>query len=376
MVKQDKVRGEKISYLCLPNQIYYRMLIEVIRQTIMITSLVLVMMLLIEYVNVVSKGIWSQNLSKSWFKQILLATLLGMVPGCIGGFAVVSMFTHNLLNFGALTAAMIASTGDESFVMFSMFPQKALFLNGIIFVVAMGAGLIVNLIFKSVRVPYPGKTHMQIHKHEIGPHRHSWKKALENMRNLSFQRASLLLGLLLFMFGAITGQFEHGTHEIVNSAQTHSDWGLENILFVVLSLLVFYILVLVDEHFLEEHLWQHIIKKHFIRIFLWTFGALLGISIVMHYVDITPWLARNRLTVLGLALLIGVIPESGPNLIFVSLFYNGTLPFSILFANSIVQDGHSSLPLLAESKKSFFLMKGINLIVGLIAGLAGYYMGW
>jgi Protein of unknown function (DUF2899). len=354
------------------------MFIEVIRQTIMITSLVLVMMLLIEYANVVSKGLWGQNLSKSGLKQILLATLLGLIPGCIGGFAVVSMFTHNLLNFGALVAAMIASTGDESFVMFSMFPEKALILNVIIFAIAVGGGLVVNLIFKSIKVPYPGKTHMQIHSHEFEPIRHSWKKVAENLRNLSFQRAILLMGLMLFLFGIITGQFEHGAHEITNSQQGHSEWGLENLLFIVLSVIVFYVLLIVDEHFLEEHLWQHIIRKHFARIFLWTFGALLVISLLMHYVDLTPWLAQNRLIVLALALLIGVIPESGPNLIFVSLFYSNPamLPFSILLANSIVQDGHSSLPLFAESKKSFFLVKGINIVIGFIVGLLGYYMNW
>lgn len=353
------------------------MLIEVIRQTIMITSLVLVMMLLIEYINVVSKGLWSKNLSNSRLKQMVLATLLGMIPGCIGGFAAVSMFTHNLIRFGALTAAMIASTGDESFVMFSMFPGKALFLNVAIFFVAIGAGLLVNLIFKKVYVPYPGKTHMKIHTHEVEPQKHSWKLALSNIRNISFQRAVLLMGLLLFLFGIITGQFEHGSHEIMNtSSHSHAEWGVETFLFIALGLIGLYVLVLVDAHFLEEHLWEHIIRKHFARIFLWTFGALLGISLLLHYVDITPWLAQNRLIVLSIALLIGIIPQSGPNLIFVSLFYQGTLPFSILFANSIVQDGHSSLPLLAESKKSFFLVKGINLIIGLIAGLTGYFMGW
>ena len=101
------------------------MFIDVLRQTIMVTSLVLVMMLLIEYFNVISNGSWGNNLYKSKLKQILVCALLGLVPGCIGGFAVVSMFTHSLVNFGALVAAMIASTGDESFLMFSMFQQKA-----------------------------------------------------------------------------------------------------------------------------------------------------------------------------------------------------------------------------------------------------------
>jgi hypothetical protein len=40
-------------------------------------------------------------------------------------------------------------------------------------------------------------------------------------------------------------------------------------------------------------------------------------------------------------------------------------------ANSIVQNGHGSLPLLAESKKSFVIMKIINILVGLFVGVVG-----
>ena len=68
------------------------------------------------------------------------------------------------------------------------------------------------------------------------------------------------------------------------------------------------------------------------------------------------------------AVLIGMIPESGPHIIFVSLFAGGVIPFSILIANSIVQDGHGSIPLLAESGKSFIIAKLINVAVGLVVG--------
>jgi hypothetical protein len=287
------------------------------------------------------------------------------------------MFTHSLVNFGALVAAMIASTGDESFVMLSMFPKTAIFLNIAIFIVAIGAGIVVNFFIKKYPASYPNEAHMVIHAHESGKKDNSWKNIKENLRGISLQRAVLILGLLLFLFGIITGQFEHGGQVIVHGTDNkQSDWGLENLLFVALSLVALYILLLVDEHFLEEHLWEHIIKKHFIRIFLWTFGALLGIELLMHYMDIAPWLQKNQLSVLVLALLIGIIPESGPNLVFVTLFFSGAIPFSILFANSIVQDGHSTLPLLAESKRSFIMLKGINLMIGLIFGIAGYMMGW
>lgn len=356
------------------------MFLGILRQTIMITSLVLIMMLIIEYFNVITKGKWGKSVYQSKFKQVIFASLLGLVPGCIGGFAAVSMYTHKLLNFGALVANMIASLGDESFVIFSMGPKTAIILNLSVFAIAIVAGLIINLLVKSAPTVPTNENHMVIHQHESDNSVFSFSLLMNNIRNISFQRAILILGLLLFLFGVFTGQFEHGIFEIpgVHEEHEHSEshGGLESILFSALAIFTLFILVRVDQHFLEEHIWEHIIKKHFIRIFLWTFGALLVIQFLVTEMDITPWLAKNQLTLLFIAVLIGVIPESGPHLLFVSLYFSGSIPFSILLANSIVQDGHSALPLLAESKKSFLWVKGINLTIALIFGLIGYYMGW
>ncbi|MBQ4475676.1 MAG: hypothetical protein II935_05735, partial [Bacteroidales bacterium] len=77
-----------------------------------------------------------------------------------------------------------------------------------------------------------------------------------------------------------------------------------------------------------------------------------------------------------IAVAVGILPESGPHLIFVVLFVQGYIPFSILLANSIVQDGHGSLPLLAETKKGFLVTKAINMVVGLVVGLVGLLIGF
>jgi hypothetical protein len=55
-------------------------------------------------------------------------------------------------------------------------------------------------------------------------------------------------------------------------------------------------------------------------------------------------------------------------MIFVTLFAAGVVPFPVLLASSISQDGHASIPLLAESKKSFVWAKLINCVVALVAG--------
>ena len=144
--------------------------------------------------------------------------------------------------------------------------------------------------------------------------------------------------------------------------------------------ILLFIFITVPEHFLVEHLWKHTIKKHIFKIFLWTFGVLLFLEIILPLFELTadnfaPIAEKYYFLILLFALLIGIIPNSGPHLVFVFLFSGGLIPLSILIANSIVQDGHGGLPLLAESRKSFFYAKGINIFVGLIIGIAGFLIG-
>ena len=80
--------------------------------------------------------------------------------------------------------------------------------------------------------------------------------------------------------------------------------------------------------------------------------------------------------VLVIATLVAVIPESGPHLIFVMMFADGLIPFSVILASSIVQDGHGMLPLLSYTLKDTVLIKLFNLVIGLGLGLIVYSLGW
>jgi hypothetical protein len=159
---------------------------------------------------------------------------------------------------------------------------------------------------------------------------------------------------------------EHG-HEHGHTINLLSEEWM-NVLFAALSVIMLVVLVFASDHFVEEHLWSHIVKKHLPSIFAWTFGVLLVLGIVLHYVDIDKWISDNTALMILLATLIGIIPESGPHMIFVTLFAAGVVPFPVLLASSISQDGHASIPLLAESKKSFLWAKLINCAIALAAG--------
>ena len=70
------------------------------------------------------------------------------------------------------------------------------------------------------------------------------------------------------------------------------------------------------------------------------------------------------------------MPESGPHLVFLTLYVQGSIPFSVLLASSIVQDGHGMLPMLAESRRAFVIVKAVNFTAGLLIGGAAMSLGY
>lgn len=389
------------------------LLIDILRNSILITGLVVVMMMMIESLNIESRGLFFKGLQRTKIGQVVIAALLGSVPGCMGGFATVSLYTHRMFSFGALIAMMIASSGDEAFMMLAMIPREALQLFVILFVVAVIAGIVTDAVHDRLHRRHCDKKDHSgcgaeaecsdgyaIHEEEL---RHDGEDAVEerNSRKRSFgwKRITMFIGLALFIAALGTGKLghDHGAHgheghshedhsHVVHEGHDHAheaihehtdetfhinllneDW--MNVLFAGLSVIMLFVLLFASDHFVEGHLWNHIVKKHLPSIFAWTFGVLLVLGILLQHIDISSWISDNTILMILLATFIGMIPESGPHMIFVTLFAAGVIPFPVLLASSISQDGHASIPLLAESKNSFFKAKLINCAVALVCGL-------
>ena len=120
---------------------------DALRNSVLITGLVVVMMMMIESLNIESKGLVFKGLRKTKTGQVIIAALLGSIPGCMGGFATVSLYTHRMFSFGALIAMMIASSGDEAFMMLAMIPEQALILFIILFVLGVACGVLVDFLW-------------------------------------------------------------------------------------------------------------------------------------------------------------------------------------------------------------------------------------
>ena len=81
------------------------LLIDVLRNTVLITGLVIVMMMLIESLNIESRGLFFKGLEKTRVGQVVFAAMLGSIPGCMGGFAAVSLSKILELRFNSPTEA-------------------------------------------------------------------------------------------------------------------------------------------------------------------------------------------------------------------------------------------------------------------------------
>lgn len=96
--------------------------VPTLKQALIITAFVLFMMVVIGYINVQSRNLWANKLQRSPILQIIVAAILGITPGCLGDFTIVSLYTHRMMGVAGLIAAMVTTSGDETFVMFALFP--------------------------------------------------------------------------------------------------------------------------------------------------------------------------------------------------------------------------------------------------------------
>jgi hypothetical protein len=276
-------------------------LVNVFEDTIQITLLVTVMMIIVDLINVWTKGkIQGFLKGKAKGMQYVVASLIGTVPGCVGGFTNVSLYLHGLISFGALSGSMISVSGDEAFVMLALFPKWAIILFAVLFAAGILGGYLTDIIVNKFKIKICS----------------SCKDLVVHPKEKSFK------------------------------------------------------------HYIKDHIYKHIIKEHIWKTALWTFGALFIVAFGLKYIHLEEFTSQYKIAFLLLGALIGLLPESGPHLIFVTLFAKGLVPFSVLLTSSMVQDGHGLLPLLSYSVKDSIKIKLFNFVFGITFGLILLTLGY
>jgi Putative, 10TM heavy-metal exporter len=333
-------------------------------QSLLISFLVFVMMLLVDFADHAGRQRLTAAIQGGCLRQYTLASFLGSTPGCLGAFMNVSLYAHGIISFGAIVGGMIATSGDEAFVMLVQFPKTALVLFAMLFVCGIVFAWVADKLVLIFRVtPSAYCTEQQCEHCQSVPEEErsavgmfAFTSVAGNLRNMTQARLLVLMlvvGILVLITLGIIGP-------------SHWDW--KRITFTILGMGSLFIVLACSEHYLQDHIWNHIIKSHLYRVFLWTFGALLLVNWGLAYWNLDTVVNEYVWVILIIAAVLGLVPESGPHLIFVMMYTQALIPFSVLFTASFVQDGHGMLPMLSFSVKDSLLIKGLNLAFGLVVG--------
>lgn len=80
--------------------------------------------------------------------QVVIAALLGALPGCGGAIVVTTQFVSGKVGFGALVAVLTATMGDAAFLLLASQPVTGLYVIGIGVVTGCITGLVINALHR------------------------------------------------------------------------------------------------------------------------------------------------------------------------------------------------------------------------------------
>ncbi len=376
-------------------------------------------LLLFGYINYKRQGKFVQSLENSKKWQPVFGSLLGLSPGCGGAIFVMPLYMKGTVTFGTVIATLIATMGDSAFVLMSTLPKEYLIVSAVSIVVAVASGYIVDkmkidnrfnkrkqkllteldktkkehakleneLVAKGLHsecMCHIGHTEgdeidMLLH-HKIDPREKESSYAHIFTHKIAYKifwvlvTIGLVLGILML--------FQIDVNANLKIPHIGTILGIGGTVFSIIYMIVNKKVLKSDSHSeeeskvfsLKETLVHNAEDTAFVNV--WVFVAYVIYEIAVYAVGgeavVKDWMLSTGMTSVFIGAAIGLIPGCGPQIIFVTLYTKGMLPFAALLANALSQDGDALFPLLAIDKKSSLIATVITTIPALIVGIVVY----
>lgn len=377
------------------------------------------------YIDYKTEGSIVNVLEKNKKIQPIIGALLGLMPGCGGSILLIPLYTKRKVSFGALVATLIASIGDAAFILISSDLKVYLIVCIISFITAIVFGYGVDILnldkklkLRDIKISncncdndqktdietgfnlnFRANTHIGHDEYDEVDHAlHHTKKSKISKLGYKFThligyKIYYLIIIIGFMFSIIshTGGIEHA-HEHLH-AHSHEEGiilSFEMIISLIgLGLSIMYMIFskknienstheIVESKMLSfKEMIIHsanetafVITWIFIGYLVYDIGVLLvgGEEIVNQMM-----LSSGIISVL-IGALLGIVPGCGIQIVFISLYAKGAIPFAALIANSISQDGDALFPLIAMDKKSALWATILTTIPALLIGFVAYFI--
>jgi hypothetical protein len=311
-------------------------------------------------------GAWLARHRRS---QVPAAALLGAFPGCGGAIIAVTQFGRGYLSFGAVVAALVATMGDAMFLLLVAEPATAVGVLASSLVVGVVTGLLVDRVH--------GDAFMRARHRAPAPAR---ARAAPLVVGLTDRLWTLLvvpggvIGLLLAL------QFDVGTW-----LAGQVDVDLAYWLGIAGASLSVAMWSSTGESrgdcrcdagrcdLAEPSPRQRVIDTtNFVT--SWVVFAFVAYELLVATtgVDLGRAFAVWAPLVPAIAVLIGLIPGCGPQILVTSMYLSGSVPLSAQLGNAIANDGDALLPALAVAPRAAALATLYSAIPAVLVAYAWY----
>ena len=306
--------------------------------------------------------------------QVPAGALLGAFPGCGGAIVAMTQYTRGYLSFGGVVATLTATMGDAMFLLLASEPMTGLGILAMGVVVGAASGYLIDAIHEpsfmrpAVSAATPDDSiKTPTAAHNWSPVEKSWV-------------ALMIPGVVIGLLAAFQLDFDEIVRPLIPGSPGH--W-----LGVAGALLALGMWINTGNAMESractsgdhcELQGKPVVNKviddtNFIT--TWVVFAFVGYELLVTTfgLDLGKALAVWAPLVPAMAVLIGLIPGCGPQILVTSLYVTGAVPLSAQLGNAISNDGDALFPALAVAPKAALVATIYSALPAVLVAY-GWYM--
>ncbi|QDL92260.1 hypothetical protein FDP22_11010 [Paroceanicella profunda] len=264
--------------------------------------------------------------------QVPIAALFGALPGCGGAIFVVAAYSSGHVGMGAVTATLTATMGDAAFLLIATRPDVALVVLPVSLVTGIVSGYAVDWLA-------PGRASPGARAAAARPGRISRVRA-RDIAALALAAPGLVFGAMLLANVDPAGPFgalPQGV-ALAGIALGALIWAASPVDAITSPQDPPLARMSEETSFVTAYVIMAYLAYDYLI-------ALTGIDLGQVFDTVTPLLPL-------IAIVVGLVPGCGPQVLVTTLFVNGLIPFSALIGNAISNDGDALFPAIALDPKA------------------------
>ncbi|WP_170294951.1 putative manganese transporter [Roseospira navarrensis] len=305
--------------------------------------------------------------------QVPIAALLGAFPGCGGAIVALTQFTRGHLSFGGVIATLTATMGDAMFLLLAQAPEVAVLVLGVGVVVGCATGWIVDALhgpeFMRPKASAGSSARPAACATDGGPCASGGTRQPGGLA-----RALERVWLWLLAPGVVIGLAM--AFQIEPDAWLAPGLGVHPVFWLGVAGAVgaMALWVLRGRGEVETDGGASAVVDTTSFVTAWVIVAFAGYELAVAGLglDVAGWFAAAAPVVPLVAVLIGLIPGCGPQILVTSLYLSGAAPLSAQLGNAIANDGDALFPAIAVAPRAAVLATLYSAIPAVLVAYGAY----